>query len=159
MLNFKKGLDAYAVGRRVNSEEWNSITLTAEAANDAARILFGAPVVAGVGRKTGAEASGGGQIFMGLAEADVSLPRPGDAYARYDEMAVCESGVIAVPVEGNTAKGAQARWNTATRKWTGAAQSATVLTIPGVVFEHTATAPGVIPVRVRKTVPSNTVAS
>ncbi len=159
--DFKKEPAAYAVGRRVNSEEWNAVTLTAEGADDAARIPFGAPVVDGTGRKTGALASANGQTFRGISETDVTLPRPGDAgYARYDEMAVLEWGVIAVATEGNTTRGGQARWNSATKKWTAAAQSATVFTIPGAVFEFTATAPSIAPVRLRKVAaPSLIVAS
>ena len=39
-------------------------------------------------------------------------------------------------------------------KWTAAAQSATVATVPGCTFEETATAPGVSPVRVRRPNPA-----
>lgn len=159
MLNFKNDFPAFAVGRRVNSEEWNAITRTFEAGDDTTRLLFGAPAVAGTGKHSAIEASAGAQNFLGIVEAMPNLPRAGDGYARYDNVPICESGVIGVPVEGNVTKGAAARWNTATRKWTAAAQSATVLTIPGVQFEETATAPGVTAVRLRRPVPAATVAS
>lgn len=159
MLNFKENLDPFMVGRRVNSEEWNTITRTMQAADDTVRLGFGVPVKSGTLNYTCLEiTSTTGEQFLGITEAMPTLPRPGDAgYARYDEVPVCEEGVIAVPTEGNVTEGAPARWNTATKKWTAAAQSATVVTIPGVIFEIDATAPGVAPIRLRKTVPSNTV--
>lgn len=158
MLNFKSDLAPFAVGRRVNAEEWNTITRSFEAADDTARLLFGAPAVAGTGKHSCIEATDdGAENFLGIVEAMPTLPRPGDGYARYDNVPLCDMGVIAVPTEGNTTKGAVARWNTATRKWTAAAQSATVVTVPGVQFEETATAPGIAPVRVRRPVPAATV--
>ncbi len=158
MLNFKTDLSPFAVGRRVNSEEWNGITRTFEAADDDARLLFGAPAVAGTGEHSCLEATdAGGENFLGVVEAMPNLPRPGDSYARYDNVPICESGVIAVEVTGNTTKGAVARWDTAARKWTAAAQSGTVVSVPGCQFEETATAPGVAPIRVRRPVPAVTV--
>lgn len=139
----------FAIGRRVNSEEWNSITRTFEAAYDTARLKFGAPAIVGTGKHSCIEQSTDAALILGVAEAMPNLPRPADGYARYDNVPLCNMGVIAVETEGNTTKGGQARWNTATRKWTAAAQSATVVTITGVAFEETATAPGIAPVRVR----------
>lgn len=160
MLNFKNDLSAYAIGRRTNSEEWNTITRTFEAADDDARLKFGAPAIVGTGKHSCVEAGAAAAVFLGIVEAMPNLPRPGEGYARYDNVPLCDmTGGIAVEVEGNVTKGAQARWNTATRKWTAAAQSATVATIPGVTFEETATAPGVTPVRVRRPNPALTAVS
>ena len=160
MLNFKNDLGAFAVGRRVNSEEWNAITRTFEAADDVVRLPFGAPAAAGTGKHSVILVSGNAQNFLGITEAMPNLPRPGDdGYARYDNVPVCESGVIAVATEGNVTKGAAARWNTVTKKRTSAAQTATVVKIPGVKIEETATAPGISPVRVRRPVPAVTVAA
>ena len=157
MLNFKDELAAYAVGRRVNSEEWNSRTGNFEAANDDLRLGYGVPV------RVGAQEEGilpmdatNARSFVGITEASAVLPRPGDGYARYDEVSVLEWGVIGVETEGNTVRDGVARWNTATSKWTGAAQSATVVTIPGCTFEKTLTAPGVAPVRLRRPNPALT---
>lgn len=154
MLTFKENLTPFAVGRRVNSEEWNSITRTFEAADDTIRLKFGAPATVGTGKHSAIEVAANGAVFLGVVEANLNLPRPGDGYARYDNVAICDMGVIAVEVEGNVTKGAQARWNTATRKWTAAAQSATVATVPGCSFEETTTAPGVTPLRVRRPNPA-----
>lgn len=153
-LTFKNDLSPFAVGRRVNSEEWNAITRTFEAADDTARLKFGAPATVGAGKHSCIELAANGAVFLGVVEAMPNLPRPGDGYARYDNVPLCDMGVIAVETEGNVTKGVQARWNTATRKWTAAAQSVTVATVPGCTFEETATAPGVSPVRVRRPNPA-----
>ena len=159
-LQYQENLTPFAVGRRVNSEEWNAITRTFEAADDVVRLKFGAPAVAGTGKHSCIEATvAGAEVFLGVVEAMPTMPRPGDGYARYDNVPLTDMGVVAVEVEGNVTKGAQARWNTATRKWTAAAQSATVATIPGCAFEETATAPGVTPVRVRRPNPATTTVS
>ena len=158
MLVFKESLSSFAIGRRANSEEWNTITRTFEAADDVTLLKFGAPAVAGTGAHTCIECPATtAQNFLGVVEAVPVLPRPGDGFIRYDNVPLCDMGVIAVETEGNTTRGAQARWNTATRKWTAAAQSATVVTIPGCQFEETATAPGVSTIRVRRPVPAATV--
>lgn len=158
MLNFKNTLSPYAVGRRVNSEEWNTITRTFEAADDVARLGFAVPVMAGTGKHSIVEIDATtGRNLLGITEAMPNLPRPGDGYARYDNVPVCESGVIAVATEGNVTRGGAARWNTGSKRWTGAAQSATVVTIPGATFEETATAPGVAAVRFRRPNPALTV--
>lgn len=160
MLTFKSDLSPYAVGRRVNMEEWNTITRTAELADDTARLKFGVPVKKGtVKHSCVAVTDAGSENFIGVTEAMPVLPRPGDGYARYDNVPVCESGVIAVEITGDTTERAPARWDTVALKWTAAAQSATVVSIPGVEFEETATAPGVGPIRVRRPVPATTTAS
>lgn len=158
MLNFKNTLSPYAVGHRVNMEEWNGITRTFEAANDDVRLGFGVPVMVGAGKHSIVEIDATtGRNLVGITEAMPNLPRPGDGYARYDNVPVCESGVIAVATEGNVTRGGTARWNTATKRWTNAAQSATVVTIPGATFEETATAPGVAAIRFRRANPALTV--
>lgn len=159
-LNFKSELSAFAVGRRANSEEWNAITRSFTAADDVARLKFGAPAAVGSVKHSCIEVSANGQIFLGVVEAMPDLPRPGDGYARYDNVPITDMcGQIGVEVEGNVTAGAQARWNITTRKWTGAAQSATVATIPGCTFEETATAPGVTIIRVRRPNPAVVVAA
>lgn len=157
MLTFQENLTPFAVGRRVNSEEWNTITRTFETENDSDRLKFGVPVKKGTVKHSCVKITAdGGENFIGVTEAMPNLPRPGDGYARYDNVPVCESGVIAVEVTGNTVERTPARWDTAAEKWTAAAQSATVVSVPGVEFEETATAPGVAPVRVRRPVPATT---
>ena len=161
MLRFSNDLQAYAVGRRVNSEEWNARTFTMAAASAATRLGFGVPVMPGNGRNTCVELDATtGRVFLGVTEAVPTLPRPGDdptlggAFARYDEVPVDEIAVLAVKVIGNTTKNAVARWDTVAKAWTAAAQSATVVTLPGVTFEETATAPGISPIRIRRPNPA-----
>jgi len=160
MLQFKSALAPYAVGRRVDSEEWNTITRTYEAADSIVRLGFGQPVKHGTGPHTCNDMiATTGQNFLGITEAMPNLPRSGDGYARYDNVPICEWGVIAVETEGNLVKGGVARWNSATKKWTAAAQSATVVTIPGTTFEETATAPGIGAIRLRRPNPALTIAT
>jgi hypothetical protein len=151
-LTFRNSLAAFALGRRVNSEEWNTFTRTKEGE---AALGFGVPVMPGAGAHTCAELDATtGRNVLGITEAALTLPRPGDAYAQYDNVGVCEVGVIGVQLGANVTKGAQARWNTANKTWTGAAQSATVVTIPGAQFEEDGASGSVGAVRYRRPVPS-----
>lgn len=149
-LNFSENLVAFAVGRRINMEEYNTLTRTAEGA-----IAFGIPVIAGSGEHgTVAIDATTGRNVLGISEASQVLPHTGDAYAQYDNVSICESGVIGVLLDDAVVKGAQARFNTVSGKWTDAAQSATVVTIPGAQFEYTGKAGEVGAVRYRRPVPS-----
>lgn len=147
-IEFKADLLPFAVGRRVNMEEYNTLTRTAEGA-----IAFGIPVRAGAGEH-GALAIDAttGRNVLGISEASQVLPHTGDAYAQYDNVTICESGVIGVVLDDDVVKGAAARFNTATGKWTDAAQSATVVTIPGAQFEYGGKAGAVGAVRYRRPV-------
>lgn len=151
-ITFRNSIPAFAVGRRVNMEEWNAFTRTKEGA---AALGFGVPVMPGTGEHTCIELiATTGQNVLGITEASQVLPHTGDAYAQYDNVAICESGVIGVQLGANVTKGAQARWNTANKTWTGAAQSATVVTIPGAQFEEAGVSGAVGAVRYRRPVPS-----
>ena len=151
-LNFKQNISAYAVGRRANMEEWNTLTRTKEGSGT---LAFGVPVMPGTGAHTCVvlDATNGRNI-LGITEASVVLPRAGDAYAQYDNVGICESGVLGVLLGANVSKGAQARFNTANGTWTGAAQSATVVTIPGAQFEEDGSSGAVGVIRYRRPVPS-----
>lgn len=151
-IQFKENLAAFAVGRRVNMEEWNTITRTKEGVGS---LAFGVPVMPGTGiHSCVAMDATNGRNVLGITEASVVLPRPGDEYEQYDNVGICESGVIGVLLGANVTKGAQARFNTANGTWTGAAQSATVVTIPGAQFEEDGTSGAVGAVRYRRPVPS-----
>jgi hypothetical protein len=151
-LNFKQNISVYAVGRRANMEEWNTLTRTKEGAGT---LAFGVPVMPGTGAHTCVvlDATNGRNI-LGITESSVVLPRAGDAYAQYDNVGICESGVLGVLLGANVTKGAQARFNTANGTWTGAAQSATVVTIPGAQFEEDGSSGAVGVIRYRRPVPS-----
>lgn len=154
-IQFNSEITPYAVGRRVNMEEWNSFTSTAEAA-----LGFGVPVQPGSTAHTCKELiATTGQNVLGIAEASQVLPHTGDAYAQYDNVSICESGVIGVELGGDVTVGAQARWDTAAKKWTAAAQSSTVVTIPGAQFEVAGKSGTVGAIRYRRPVPSLSVAT
>ena len=151
-IQYKDTLAPFAVGRRVNMEEWNAITRTKEGAGT---LGFGVPVKPGAGAHTCVEITAtSGENVLGLTEASQVLPHPGDAYEQYENVAICEVGVIGVLLGGDVTVGAQARWNTANKTWTAAAQSATVVTIPGAQFEEAGTSGSVGVVRYRRPVPS-----
>lgn len=152
-LTFKENLTAYAVGRRVNMEEWNTITRSLE--GEDATLGFGVPVIAGTGDHSCAPLTATGQRVLGISEANVVLPRVGDNYARYDNVAICEVGVIGVQLGTDpVAKGAAARYDLTNKVWTDAAASATVMSIPGAEFEVAGAANTVCAVRYRRPIPS-----
>lgn len=91
---------------------------------------------------------------LGITEASQVLPHTGDSYAQYDNVGICESGVIGVLLGANVTARSPARWNTANKTWTGAAQSATVVTIPGAEFEVAGSSGAIGLVRYRRPVPS-----
>ncbi len=150
-ITYSNTLAAYAVGRRVNMEEWNEITRSLEGATP---VGFGVPVIAGTGPHTCAPLTAAAQNVLGITEADPTLPRPGDAYAQYDNVPICESGVIGVLLGANVTKGTQARFDITNKNWTGAAASGTVLTIPGAQFDEAGSSGAVGKVRYRRPVPS-----
>ncbi|MEF3124503.1 structural cement protein Gp24 [Rhizobium leguminosarum] len=150
-ISYSNTLAAYAVGRRVNMEEWNTITRSLEGAT---ALGFGQPAVAGTGAHTCVPLSATGQNILGVTEADPTLPRPGDAFAQYDTVPICESGVIGVLLGANVTRGAQARFDITNKVWTGAAASGTVLTIPGAQFDEAGSSGAVGKLRYRRPVPS-----
>lgn len=149
-LQFSDKITPYALGRRANMEEWNSITRTAEAA-----VGFGVPVQSGTVEHTcKALLATTGQNVLGITEARQILPHPGDAYEAQDNVTICEVGVIGVRLGADVTAGAVARFNTANQTWTGAAQSATVVTIPGAQFEYAGKSGEIGLIRYRRPVPS-----
>ena len=155
-ITYRDDFPAYALGRRANMEEWNTITRTKEGAGT---LGFGVPVKPGTGAHTCVEITDAdGENVLGITEASMTLPASAativDAYQQYDNVAVCEVGVIGVLLGANVTRGAQARWNTANQTWTGAAQSATVVTIPGAQFDEDGSSGDIGIVRYRRPVPS-----
>ena len=151
-IQYNERVTPYVVGRRVNMEEWNTITRTKEGSGT---LGFGVPAQAGTADRTCvALIATTGQNVLGITESSLVLPHTGDAYAQYDSVGICESGVIGVLLGADVTKGAQARWNTANSTWTGAAQSATVVTIPGAQFDESGPSGAVGVVRYRRPVPS-----
>jgi hypothetical protein len=151
-VTYSERMAKYAVGRRANAEEWNAITRTNSTAGT---LAFGVPVMPGALTHSCiiVDATSGRNV-LGITEANVVLPHTGDAYAQDDNVAICESGVIGVLLGADVTLGAQARFNTANATWTGAAQSGTVVTIPGAQFDEAGTSGQVGIVRYRRPVPS-----
>lgn len=152
-ITFAERMVAFAVGRRINMEEWNTITRTLE--GEDVELGFGVPAIEGVGPHTCVPITAAGdENVLGITEASLVLPHPGDNYEQYDSVGICEFGVIGVLLGADVTKGDPARWDTAAEAWTGAAQSATVVTIPGAQFEEDGASGAVGAVRYRRPVPS-----
>lgn len=148
---YRDTIPAYAVGRRVNAEEWNGISRTLAGSDN---VPFGVPVINGTDEHTVLALTAAAQAVAGITEANLVLPHTGDNYEPKDTVAVCESGVIGVLLGANVTKGAQARFNVTAQNWTGASASATVLTIPGATFDEAGVSGAVGVVRYRKPNPS-----
>lgn len=140
---YKKTLDKYALGRRVNMEEWNTNTGVAAGA-----IGFAEPVMVGPLKGQQVAAWDGEAVVKGITEANVVLPRPGDAYAQYDKVPYCEVGVIGVGVQGAVTKDAPAFFDTTAKKWV-AAGSATAFAVLGATFDEDGNG-GIVPLRYRR---------
>jgi len=151
-MEFKKEFGAYAVGRRANQEEWNTITRVAEDT-----IGFGVPVTEGSGRRGVSGVISDGDTILGITEASQVLPHTGDNYLKYDNVGICEWGVIGVLLAGNAAKGAAALYDITTNDegWrsTGGT-AANVFTVPGATFEEGGVKGDIVPVRYRRPNPS-----
>lgn len=150
-ITFKTGIAAYAVGRRVNMEEWNAQTFTKDGEGE---LAFGVPVVPGTIAGTCVAVSAAAQNVLGISEASATTGHPGDAYRQYDNVSAIEAGVIGVRLGANVSKGAQARFDVTAGNWTGGTASATVLTIPGAQFDEDGASGSVGVVRYRRPVPS-----
>lgn len=153
---YRDTIPAFAVGRRVNAEEWNGISRTLAGA---AVVGFGIPVINGTARHTVLPLTATAQVVAGITEANLVLSHVGDNYEVGDTVAVCESGVIGVLLGANVTKGAAARFNVTAQNWTGATASATVLNIPGATFDEAGTSGEVGVVRFRRPNPSTSASS
>lgn len=147
---FKTSVDSYAVGRRANAEEWNSISRTLEGSSS---VAFGTPVQRGT-TDHGCVAYDDGD-FLGIAETNQVLPHPGDYYSPPDTVAICEVGVIGVVAGDTVAAGEDAGYdplaNSGEGGWVPAATD--VAQAPGCQFETSGAAGTVVLVRIRRPVP------
>lgn len=151
-LAFKENMAAFAVGRRINMEEWNTITRTKEVDSS---LGFGVPVVPGSGAHTCVQITAtGGEDVLGITEASLTLPRPGDTYEQYDNVAICEVGVIGVLLGSNVVQGAKANFKTTDSTWVSTAKSASIIEVPGAEFDQAGASGDVGAVRYRRPVPS-----
>lgn len=140
---------AYALGRRVNMEEWNTITGIAQVAT----LGFGEPVQDGTtGEQVTAFTSGD---FRGITEADMSVNVAFTAgvpdAARFPvgaNVPVCENGVIAGLAQGTCTKRTAVYWVAASRGYTSTVGSNTL--IPNAEFDATVSAGQLVPIRLRR---------
>lgn len=151
-ITFRDAPAKRALGRRANAEEWSGISRTLEGTTP---LKFGVPAIAGTGDRGCLPLSAASQTILGITEADQTLTHPGDEYRQYDSVAICEVGVIQCEIGDAVVKNAQARFNVTSGKWTDAAASSTVLTVPGATFDETGTADGqIVNIRYRRPNPS-----
>lgn len=131
-------------GMHADMAEWDARTRTATAAID-----FGAAV-----QRDGAEgvaplASGG--EYLGIAGIRRLTGASGDGYAIGDNVPVADEGCFFGVADAAIAVGAQLRWNTATKRFTTAAASGTVIECPQTEAETAASGAGVLfKVRLRR---------
>lgn len=144
-LEFRNTMLPFAAGRRVNMEEWNTVTRTFETA-PSAQLAFGVPVQRGANAK-GCVAYTNGDI-IGISEASLALPHPGDYYVQYDNVGVCEVGVIGVVAGESVTAGTPAGFNTGTGRWVVADTAAPQ--VPGAVFESSGGNGDVVALRYRR---------
>lgn len=150
-MTFANDLVKYALGRRGNMENWNTITRTYETADT---LGFGVPVQRGAGEHGCIKFTTGD--FLGVTEASQVNPHTGDNFVQYENVPVCEEGVIGVLIgsTGCTA-GAPAVWNSTTGKWVTTTPTTNIYAVPGAEFETTGAADTVQLVRLRRPVPAS----
>ena len=140
----------YSLGRRVNMEEWNTLTGLAQVNT----IGFGEPVQDGTAGEQVAPFTSG--KFRGITEADLSVNvATGDTAARFptgSNVPVCESGVIAVLAGGTCTKRTPVYYIAASRSYTSTAGSNTL--IPNAEFDATVASGQLVPVRLRRIPPA-----
>lgn len=136
---------AYAKGRRVNMEEWN--TLTGIAAADT--IGIGEPVQDGaIGEQVLPFTTG---RFRGITEWS---PETGEAgvFPMGANVPVDEYGVIGGAAYQTCTKRTAVYWNAANKGYTSTAGSNTL--IPNAEFDATVSAGGIVPIRLRRIPPA-----
>lgn len=142
-------LDKFALGRRTNMEEWNTITRTQESAT---ALGFGVPVQRGTGEHGCVIYTNG--AFLGVSEASQVQPHVGDNFAQYENVPVCEVGCIGVRCAGTVTAGMKAGWDASANGGAGAWVEADTGSpqIPGCEFDTGGT-DTVVALRVRRRVP------
>lgn len=150
-LVFSETMTPFARGRRVNMEEWNTITRTFETGSNA-QLAFGVPVRRGANAKGCVAITTGSAEVIGITEASQVLGHPGDYYLQYDSVAVCEVGVIGVVAGENVTAGAPAGYDSTANDGAGGWMVAdtAVSQIPGAVFETSGSQGEVVALRYRR---------
>lgn len=151
-ITYAASLPDYTLGQLVNMEEWNGIS---RVLGGSANIPFAAPVVSTAATEWDcAPLTAAAQNVLGIARMNHVLYHTEDRYEPGDTVSIITAGVVAVNLGANVTEGAQARFDVTAGAWTGAAASATVLTIPGAQFEHAGVNGALGVVRYQRPVPS-----
>lgn len=132
------------VGQKVSGIEYDAETWIAEGGS----LAFGQPVSRGTGKRTCiAFAAANAAAFLGIALREVSVrPSAGDLFPVGENVPVLTAGAVFVRVQGAVTAGAQARYDTATGRYTAAAAGGTVVGLPaGWIFDDAAADGGIAP--------------
>lgn len=132
-------------GMSADMAEWDARTYTATADID-----FGAPVQRDGAEKCKLLASGG--EYLGIAGVRrITGSTTGNTYATGDNVPVADEGCYFGVADVAIAVGAALNWNTATKRWTTAATSGTVIACPQTEAETAASGAGALfKVRLRR---------
>lgn len=145
-ITFKEKMLPYAIGRRINAEEWNGVSRTAEEDS----LAFGVPVMRGTDPAREVKLAAATNVVLGITETHQVLGHPGDNYEKYDTVAVMTAGVIGVEVGVTVAAGAQAWFAVAGAhkgKWVAAASTTDHIKVPGAFFDAAGGSGDVVPLR------------
>lgn len=149
-LTYPETMAPYALGRRVNMEEWNTLTGLAQVDT----IGFAEPVQDGTTGEQVAPFTSG--KFRGITEADyginVATPTTAARFPIGANVPVCESGVIAGLAVGTCTKRTPVYWVAASRGYTSTASTNTL--IPNAEFDATVSSGGLVPIRLRRIPPA-----
>lgn len=140
---FNRFMEAGAVGRRVNMEEWNTLTGLAEDV-EANPIGFAQPVMRGTDGEQVKLYDGTG-VFRGLTEADVTID--GQTFPEGYNTPVMESGVIWAMAGAACTAGGPVYWDAATGKYS---DTNTDDLIPNAEFDSSAGADELVKIRLRR---------
>lgn len=126
-------------GMHADFAEWDARTRVASAAID-----FGAPV-----QRNGAEgcsplASGGEYLGIAGVRRITGSATNADSYVSGDNVPVADEGCFFAIADAAIAVGAALNWNTATRRFTTAATSGTVIACPQTEADSAASAAGAV---------------
>lgn len=146
--SYSEQMQPYALGRRVNMEEWNGLTGLAEDV-EANPIGFGQPVMDGTDGEQVKLWDGTG-VFRGITEADETLGA--NTYPEGANVPVCESGVIAVMAGGACTKRTPVYWIAASGTYTSTSADGTL--VPNAEFDATVASGSLVPVRLRRIPPA-----
>ncbi len=143
--NYNEAPEAGLPGEVVSGEEFNAISRICEVV---AGMGFGVPAGRGADKANGAIEFAAAGSFLGLTRLDRAGPAAnGDKYAKGGNMAIVTEGPVWGRAGEAVVAGDQAYWDSANQRWT--ADDANDLEVPGVMYDTSADAEGVVVLAVR----------